>query len=283
MKKSPIERTEAAFGYLLAKFRSALRNARKGIRGPAPSRVGAERLGTQATAVPVPTELEVATSFLMGFLLAQPTLLTKRQLRKFRAAFPSVLWRRYRNRWLPDAPLKWSGFRRIHVGNTLDPLVDQAAEDSSIPSALLLQALPKNLTLWIDPSEVSYCIGENSVVRYLYQECPDPAEVFTSQIGTRGLFGAAGKGTEIQKDAGSGREAPSGRLRSSEKPAGRLQLAVEITRQVCCATLTFIKYVVCFFSGFNPNQNHEGPPDVHRSQGLAPVYQAVLRLVWRKN
>ena len=76
--------------------------------------------------------------------------------------------------WYPDKPEKGSGYRCIRVnGSTPDVLVQRVAEDCGIPA--IRGDLPAELTVWIDPGEVSYRIGEEgSVCRHYYLENEQP-------------------------------------------------------------------------------------------------------------
>lgn len=51
----------------------------------------------------------------------------------------------------------------------MDPLIGQAAEAAGLSSKFLHQIFPSELTLWIDPLEVSYRIGENGSICVLYE------------------------------------------------------------------------------------------------------------------
>jgi len=50
----------------------------------------------------------------------------------------------------------------------LDPAVAQAAEMAGLPGNAVLRTFPREITLWIDPEEVSYRFGENGSVSVLY-------------------------------------------------------------------------------------------------------------------
>ncbi|CAB4058735.1 TOB [Lepeophtheirus salmonis] len=80
-----------------------------------------------------------------------------------------VLKRRYRDHWFPERPFKGSGYRCIRINGRLDPVISQAAEDSAISTKLLRKSFPSELTMWIDPKEVSYRIGENGSICVLYE------------------------------------------------------------------------------------------------------------------
>lgn len=55
----------------------------------------------------------------------------------------------------------------------MDPLIGEAAGMIGLSHERLLQLLPSDLTIWVDPFEVSYRIGENGFICVLYKS-PQP-------------------------------------------------------------------------------------------------------------
>jgi len=51
----------------------------------------------------------------------------------------------------------------------MDPVIAQAGDGCGLSSTLLHQTFPSELTMWIDPLEVSYRIGENGSICVLYE------------------------------------------------------------------------------------------------------------------
>merc|ERR1719384_3125786 len=51
----------------------------------------------------------------------------------------------------------------------MDPVIGQAADNCGLSSQFLHQIFPSELTMWIDPREVSYRIGENGSICVLYE------------------------------------------------------------------------------------------------------------------
>merc|ERR1711874_596554 len=88
---------------------------------------------------------------------------------KFRDCLIEVLRRRYRDHWFPEKPFKGSGYRCIRINGRMDPVIAQAGEGCGLSSTLLHQTFPSELTMWIDPLEVSYRIGENGSICVLYE------------------------------------------------------------------------------------------------------------------
>lgn len=56
----------------------------------------------------------------------------------------------------------------------MDPLVGQAGQRIGLTIQQLYLLLPSELTLWVDPFEVSYRIGEDGSICVLYQSQPGP-------------------------------------------------------------------------------------------------------------
>jgi protein Tob/BTG len=54
----------------------------------------------------------------------------------------------------------------------MDPLVGQAGQRIGLTIQQLYLLLPSELTLWVDPYEVSYRIGEDGSICVLYESTP---------------------------------------------------------------------------------------------------------------
>lgn len=75
------------------------------------------------------------------------------------------LHHRFTNHWLPSSPKQGSAYRCIHTTtNKMDPAIRNACLASGTTLAFITAALPPSLTLWIDPGEFSYRLGQNSYV-----------------------------------------------------------------------------------------------------------------------
>lgn len=91
------------------------------------------------------------------------------KLDKFRNALIEALRRRYRDHWFPEKPFKGSGYRCIRINGKMDPVIAQAGEAVDLSAQVIHSVFPSELTLWIDPLEVSYRIGENGSICVLYE------------------------------------------------------------------------------------------------------------------
>ena len=60
-------------------------------------------------------------------------------------------------------------FRCIRINGKFDPMIGEAGETAGLSAKFLHQIFPSELTLWVDPLEVSYRIGENGSICVLYE------------------------------------------------------------------------------------------------------------------
>ncbi|XP_062995424.1 protein BTG4 [Elgaria multicarinata webbii] len=107
---------------------------------------------------------EIATMvFFITRLVKKHNKLSKAQLEMFASKLLTTLFERYKNHWYPDNPSKGQAFRciRINQFNARDPLLDQACAESNVDFRSL--GLPKELTVWVDPFEVSCRYGEKNL------------------------------------------------------------------------------------------------------------------------
>lgn len=114
-------------------------------------------------------ELNSASKFLVHLVRLARRNVNETQLEKFRMSLVEVLRRRYRDHWFPEKPYKGSGYRCIRINGKMDPVIAQAADCTSLSPQFLHQIFPSELTMWIDPKEVSYRIGENGSICVLYE------------------------------------------------------------------------------------------------------------------
>merc|ERR1712020_96082 len=116
-------------------------------------------------------ELQSAANFLVHLIRLgrRNPAVNEQQLEKFRAAVVEILRRRYRDHWFPEKPFKGSGYRCIRINGKMDSIIGQAGEGCGLSSTFLHQTFPSELTMWIDPLEVSYRIGENGSICVLYE------------------------------------------------------------------------------------------------------------------
>ncbi|KAL0984009.1 hypothetical protein UPYG_G00135840 [Umbra pygmaea] len=110
-------------------------------------------------------EIQVALNFIISYLYNK---LPRRRVNIFGEELERQLKKKYEGHWYTDKPYKGSGYRCIHVGEKVDPVVEQAAKESGLDIDDVRHNLPQDLSVWIDPFEVSYQIGEKGSVKVLY-------------------------------------------------------------------------------------------------------------------
>ncbi|KAF4077423.1 hypothetical protein AMELA_G00208060 [Ameiurus melas] len=118
-------------------------------------------------------EVATAVNFITT-LLRGTGLLSEEQLQHFSHSLEETLGEHYEDHWFPDAPFRGSGYRCIRIDHKMDPLVGKAAYTIGLSRKQLLSLLPSQLTMWVDPYEVSYRIGENGSIGVLYESKPPP-------------------------------------------------------------------------------------------------------------
>lgn len=116
-------------------------------------------------------EISAAATFLSTFLRTRGRV-SDRQLQTFSQSLQDLLAEHYKQHWFPEKPCKGSGYRCIRINHKMDPLVGQAGECIGLSNEQLFGLLPSELTLWIDPYEVSYRIGEDGSICVLYEDTP---------------------------------------------------------------------------------------------------------------
>ncbi|XP_058804868.1 protein BTG2-like [Phymastichus coffea] len=116
-------------------------------------------------------EIISASDFLVQLLRLQQGQLSEAQLQMFKHSLQEVLRRRYTDHWFPDKPNRGSGYRCIRINGKMDPVIAQAGINVGLGPGMLHSLFPSELTMWIDPAEVSYRIGENGSICVLFEGC----------------------------------------------------------------------------------------------------------------
>ncbi|XP_059480461.1 protein Tob1 [Neocloeon triangulifer] len=113
-------------------------------------------------------EIQVALNFVISYLYNK---LPRRRVNLFGEELERALREKFNGHWYPEKPMRGSAYRCIKTGTgSVDPVLDTAARESGIPVQDILENLPQELAVWVDPGEVSYRIGEKGAVRILYNE-----------------------------------------------------------------------------------------------------------------
>ncbi|KAK3577372.1 hypothetical protein CHS0354_008468 [Potamilus streckersoni] len=108
---------------------------------------------------------EIASAVVfMSRLIRLNVSITKEKAQKFSDHMAELLWKKFRNHWCAENPQKGQAYRCIRITSVspVDPLLNEAATLSGLNYSDL--RLPTELTLWIDPQEVSCsCVVEMTV------------------------------------------------------------------------------------------------------------------------
>ncbi|KAF0291530.1 Protein Tob2 [Amphibalanus amphitrite] len=123
-------------------------------------------------------EIQVALNFVISFMYNK---LPRRRVNIFAEELERALRFRFQSHWYPDRPCRGSAYRCLRTGDPLDPVLDVAARESGLALTEIRQNLPEDLSVWIDPGEVSYRIGEKGTVKLLYSEPAGGAERLTEE------------------------------------------------------------------------------------------------------
>lgn len=84
-------------------------------------------------------------------------------LQEFRERLIKEITCEYTGHWYPEKPLKGSAFRCLRINqNGSDSLIEKTAKMCN--AEWVVNSLPREFTIWIDPTEVSYRIGEEGSI-----------------------------------------------------------------------------------------------------------------------
>jgi protein Tob/BTG len=105
-------------------------------------------------------EVSAASDFLTR-LVGKNENLSEAKVSQFRDRLNEVLLNKFKNHWFPEKPSRGQGFRCIRVNENIrrDPTLDIVCHEVGIKYSDLM--LPLELTLWIDPEEVTCRFGEH--------------------------------------------------------------------------------------------------------------------------
>lgn len=124
-------------------------------------------------------EVNFATEFMKKFM--KRNLLSSEKIDEFVSCLTTTIKNYYLDHWFPDQPNKGNGYRCIRiVSNKVDPLLSKAGRCCGLSDKILLQMFPAEFTMWIDPDEVSYRIGDEGSIGVVFNsdsrsnsECDD--------------------------------------------------------------------------------------------------------------
>ena len=136
-------------------------------------------------------EIKVAQNFVLNFLYNK---LPRRRVNLFGEELELALVDKFADHWYPDKPFKGSAFRCLRVTDPNDPVLNRASRESGNPVSDIIENLPADLAIWIDPGEVSYRIGEKGSVKILYSENDGSSGGGTASTAASAAAVASGNG-----------------------------------------------------------------------------------------
>ncbi|XP_039298150.1 protein BTG2-like isoform X2 [Nilaparvata lugens] len=113
-------------------------------------------------------EINRASLFLLKLMRSRDRLSREKTI-SLRDALVTVMVTRYHNHWFPLTPHRGSAYRCIRVNQqNSDPVITAVAHITGLSAKLIRSWLPLQFTMWVDPNEVSYRIGENGSVMAVF-------------------------------------------------------------------------------------------------------------------
>uniref|UniRef100_A0A915L4Y5 Anti-proliferative protein domain-containing protein n=1 Tax=Romanomermis culicivorax TaxID=13658 RepID=A0A915L4Y5_ROMCU len=137
------------------------------IEGPSPA-----ACSSLTTTTIMSVEIDTAVQFLSCLLAKYGR---SADIDRFQLALTDAMVRHYDGHWYPTDPLKGSGYRCIRVNGVIHPLLTEAARICKLPVKEMRQAFPSELTIWVDPGDVSVRFGEEGGISILYQKLVSPS------------------------------------------------------------------------------------------------------------
>jgi len=133
------------------------------------------------------SEVESAANFLSDLIRNQFQSFNSQKLQLFRQTIIDKLLDSYNKHWFPEQPFKGSGYRCLRINHKMDPMLSRAGRQCGLEEQTLRSLFPNELTLWIDPNEVSNRIGENGSICVIYDQNDNSLENHSSSPTTSSL------------------------------------------------------------------------------------------------
>lgn len=111
-------------------------------------------------------EVQVALNFVISYLYNK---LPRRRVNIFGEELEKALKDKFRGHWYPDRPCRGSAFRCLKTGGPLDPVLERAARESGVPVRDVLEHLPRDLAVWVDPGKHDYLLSAPVVREHTIQ------------------------------------------------------------------------------------------------------------------
>lgn len=129
-------------------------------------------------------EINAAAGFIVNILARQPRHdeLTQDHIENFAASLVANMHESFAPSWQPEAPLRGSANRCIRINfGVIDKVILDAAVHAGIQH-FVSKLLPSELTMWVDPHEVSYKLNDRSPMFTIFENKPvSPQQQLPSQ------------------------------------------------------------------------------------------------------
>ncbi|XP_071432404.1 protein BTG4 [Pithys albifrons albifrons] len=141
-----------------------------------------------------------AAVFFITKLVKKEDKLSKQKIEKFAASLTIILFEKYKNHWYVGSPSKGQAYRCIRINQYLprDPLLERACVESEVNFNML--GLPQEMTLWVDPFEVSCRYGEKNqpftIVRFDGRENPELPQLISYAVERAALDSQSGSSSD---------------------------------------------------------------------------------------
>ncbi|XP_074098148.1 protein BTG2 [Cotesia typhae] len=149
------------------------------------------------------SEIGSAAEFLVKFLRMKSVNLPDHTLENFKESLTKVLEHHYTDHWFPDTPNRGSGYRCLRINGKMDPVIELAGANVGLVPRLLRASFPTELTMWIDPSEVSYRIGENGSICHIYERVDSDPEEITPRPSSSSSYSSSSSSTYSSSSSAS--------------------------------------------------------------------------------
>lgn len=135
--------------------------------------------GTHRAPDAMHVELQIAMNFIISYLYNK---LPRTRVHLYGEELEKLLRVKFMGHWYPGNPAKGSAFRCVHLNSTeIDPSFEIAALRSGLDFVDDIKSnLPPELSVWVDPGEVSYVIGGTDgkigPVKVLFKDQSSPSQ-----------------------------------------------------------------------------------------------------------
>ncbi|KAJ1132647.1 hypothetical protein NDU88_010954 [Pleurodeles waltl] len=195
--------------------------------------------------------------------------LDPQKLEIFREELTALLCQKYTGHWYPDSPAKGQAYRCIRVSKEqpADAILLQACTQSGLVYTQL--ALPKVMTLWIDPYEVCCRLGENTrhyTVASFERKKTGSKKTPTQELETSDYF--SDTSSDVQSASSSDDEGTGTTPRRPPAPA----LSAQVSRSIYRATPLWVpdwRMAQAYLTVFQTNGYFY--PDTEHPTSYSPV------------